>query len=102
MLLSVVLALVSAGCFFGFNAYGLRVWGCTVIGLFAGVCIGAATEYCTSFAYKPTKSIAKKSRLGSSAVIIQVRANRVLLFEKYSKLLFEDFFLLLFMSHVWL
>lgn len=70
--LSAALSLVAAGLFFDFEtAECYRIWGCTIIGLAAGVAIGSATEYCTSFAYKPTKSIAKKSRLGSSAVIIQ-------------------------------
>lgn len=70
--LSAALALVAAGLFFDFTSSECyRLWGCVLVGLFAGVMIGTMTEYCTSFAYKPTKSIAKKSRLGSSAVIIQ-------------------------------
>merc|ERR1712045_187757 len=41
------------------------------IGLIAGETIGICTEYATSFAYKPTISIAKKSCIGSAGVIIQ-------------------------------
>ena len=42
-----------------------------ISGLAAGVIIGAATEYCTSQSYKPTKSIAKSSETGSATVIIK-------------------------------
>eukprot|EP01083_Nonionella_stella_P119799 358410_1 len=48
-----------------------QVMGTVLIGLAAGLAIGVTTEYCTSFAYKPTISIAKKSRLGPSGVVIQ-------------------------------
>merc|ERR1719184_395641 len=39
---------------------GLKLWGCNIIGLFAGVAIGYFTEYATSFTYKPVQTIAKK------------------------------------------
>ena len=71
------MSLSSTACFFGRGDYGMKIWGCSLIGIFAGACIGAATEYCINFAYKPTKSIDKKSRLGSLAVIIQVSECRV-------------------------
>ena len=45
--------------------------GCVILGLAAGELIGLFTEYCTSFVHKATKSIAKKSRVGSAGVIIQ-------------------------------
>merc|ERR550519_3022259 len=48
-----------------------KVFGCNCIGLVAGFMIGQWTEYVTSFSYKPTISIAKKSRIGSAGVIIQ-------------------------------
>jgi len=66
------LAWVSCGIFFGFDqpvCYYLL--GCITIGLIAGETIGICTEYCTSFAYGPTISIAQKSRIGSAGVIIQ-------------------------------
>merc|ERR1719168_30046 len=48
-----------------------KVFGCNVIGLVAGFCIGQWTEYVTSFSYKPTITIAKKSKFGAAGVIIQ-------------------------------
>jgi len=48
-----------------------EVWGCMVIGLVAGICIGQWTEYVTSFSYKPTQTIAKKAKFGEAGVIIQ-------------------------------
>jgi len=44
---------------------------CFVIGLAAGVLIGLATEYCTSFAYRPTQSIAESGLTGPAPVIIK-------------------------------
>lgn len=48
-----------------------KIFGCNVIGLVAGFCIGQFTEYVTSFEFKPTKTIAKKSKFGPAGVIIQ-------------------------------
>merc|ERR1719323_1412186 len=48
-----------------------KVFGCNVIGLVAGFIIGQWTEYVTSFSFKPTKTIAKKSKFGPAGVIIQ-------------------------------
>jgi len=48
-----------------------EVWGCMVLGLVSGICIGQWTEYVTSFSYKPTQTIAKKSKFGEAGVIIQ-------------------------------
>jgi Na+/H+-translocating membrane pyrophosphatase len=36
---------------------GWNIFGCIIIGLLCGVFIGQATEYCTSYAYYPVKSI---------------------------------------------
>jgi K(+)-stimulated pyrophosphate-energized sodium pump len=70
--LSSIFSLVSCGIFFGFDsATCWRLWGCINLGLVAGELIGLFTEYTTSFVHKPTKSIAKKSRVGSAGVIIQ-------------------------------
>ena len=70
--LSAILALVSAGIFFGFDSeICWRLWGCVMLGLVSGEAIGLFTEYTTSFVHKPTKSIAKKSRVGPAGVIIQ-------------------------------
>jgi len=48
-----------------------NVFSCIVIGLIAGLVIGFATEYCTSFEYDPVKSIAMAGRHGHAPVIIQ-------------------------------
>jgi len=50
---------------------GLRVFGCIIVGLVAGLIIGFATEYCTSFEYYPTQSIAQSGMHGHAPVIIQ-------------------------------
>eukprot|EP00494_Astrolonche_serrata_P034336 UN34605 len=49
----------------------MNLWLCNLIGLVCGVCIGQWTEYVTSFEYKPTITIAKKSKFGPAGVIIQ-------------------------------
>jgi len=48
-----------------------EVYACIVIGLIAGVLIGFFTEFCTSFAYWPTISIAESGRTGPATVVIQ-------------------------------
>lgn len=66
------LSLITCGVFFGFNSRVCwRLLGAITIGLIAGQLIGYFTEYTTSFSYKPTRSIAKKSRMGPAGVIIQ-------------------------------
>jgi len=70
--LSWIASFLSCGFFFGFESSTCYyLLGCVTIGLIAGETIGICTEYATSFAYKPTISIAKKSRIGSAGVIIQ-------------------------------
>merc|ERR1719499_613008 len=71
-LISTILTFVTCGLLFGFQAtITYQLWGCTIIGLVSGMCIGEFTEYSTSFAHKPTQSIAKKSRFGHAGSIIQ-------------------------------
>jgi H(+)-translocating pyrophosphatase len=48
-----------------------RIFGAVIIGLIAGLIIGFATEYCTSFEYHPTQSIALAGHHGHAPVIIQ-------------------------------
>ena len=50
---------------------GWAVFGCIVIGLFAGALIGQITEYFTSYSYWPTQSIAKAGVTGPATVVIQ-------------------------------
>lgn len=49
----------------------MSVFGCIIIGLVSGLIIGFATEYCTSFEYFPTQSIAMSGMHGHAPVIIQ-------------------------------
>ncbi|MDR1413960.1 MAG: sodium-translocating pyrophosphatase [Puniceicoccales bacterium] len=50
------------------NAIG--IWGAVVSGLLTGLYIGKATEYFTSEAHKPTKTIAQSADTGAATVII--------------------------------
>lgn len=50
---------------------GWKRYGCVCIGLVAGVLIGEATEFFTSYAYGPVKSITASATTGSATVIIQ-------------------------------
>ncbi len=52
----------------GFTFYG--VGGSIVAGLIAGLVIARATEYYTSYEYRPTKSIAEQAVTGPATVII--------------------------------
>ena len=46
-------------------------FGCVVAGLGAGTIIGLATEYYTSYSYKPTQRVSAASETGAATVIIQ-------------------------------
>ena len=48
----------------------LGVWGSIVTGLLAGIVIGKATEYYTSYDFEPTKKVARSSETGPATVII--------------------------------
>jgi inorganic pyrophosphatase len=50
---------------------GWKDFGCLVIGLLTGILIGEATEYFTSYAHAPTRSITKSGVTGPATVIIQ-------------------------------
>jgi len=50
---------------------GWKIFACIQIGLVAGILIGECTEYCTSYAYQPTKSIMMAGKTGPATVIIQ-------------------------------
>jgi len=52
----------------GVNWWG--IWLAIVSGLVAGVIIGKATEYFTSYDYKPTRRVANSSQTGHATVII--------------------------------
>ncbi|MDY7010800.1 MAG: sodium-translocating pyrophosphatase [Planctomycetota bacterium] len=48
----------------------LGIWGSIISGLVAGIIIGKATEYYTSYDYRPTRSIAEQAETGPATVII--------------------------------
>ena len=66
--------IISVGSFFVLKMIGLpnatNVCGAVVIGLVTGIVIGKATEYFTSEAYAPTRSIAENAVTGPATVII--------------------------------
>lgn len=65
-------ALVACGVLLDFDSdLCWELWVCNVAGLVAGFLIGQFTEYVTSFSFKPTQTIAKKSKFGPAGVIIQ-------------------------------
>jgi len=65
-------ALVACGVLLDFDSdLCWELWICNITGLIAGFLIGQFTEYVTSFSYKPTQTIAKKSKFGPAGVIIQ-------------------------------
>jgi len=71
-LLSAGCSFVVMFCLFGIDQdIGIKLWGCNIIGLVAGVAIGYFTEYATSFTYKPVQTIAKKGKTGAATVVIQ-------------------------------
>ena len=53
-------------------------FGCVVVGLVAGTIIGLATEYFTSYSYKPTQRVSAASETGAATVIIQGIASGML------------------------
>lgn len=54
------------------NKFGWAgLWGCVVLGLAVGLGIGKATEYYTSYDYKPTQHISAAGVTGPATVIIE-------------------------------
>ena len=50
---------------------GFKIYACVVIGLVAGVLIGQATEYFTSYEFYPVRSITDAGQTGEATVVIQ-------------------------------
>ena len=46
------------------------VWGAICVGMLAGIVIGKATEYSTSYDFQPTKNVAENAETGPATVII--------------------------------
>eukprot|EP00164_Ancoracysta_twista_P000124 GFYU01000180.1.p1 GENE.GFYU01000180.1~~GFYU01000180.1.p1 ORF type:complete len:748 (+),score=234.77 GFYU01000180.1:83-2326(+) len=67
----VVLSFFACLIVFSASGFGFAVWFVILVGLGAGLAIGTATEYCTSFAFYPVQSIAEAAKTGSATVIIQ-------------------------------
>eukprot|EP00958_Prasinococcus_capsulatus_P007478 scaffold699_cov385-Prasinococcus_capsulatus_cf.AAC.23 len=63
-------AFMANGCAELQRNWGWRYFACIIIGLVAGVLIGEATEYFTSYAYTPTTSISKAGSSGGAATVI--------------------------------
>jgi len=67
-------ALIAVSTFGILWALGIENWmgiSCSVVvGLFAGIIIGQATEYYTSQSYRPTQKVAESSKTGAATVII--------------------------------
>lgn len=55
----------------GFKLGKLSPWVASILGIAAGILIGAISEYYTSYDYKPTKKIAHASAEGSALTITQ-------------------------------
>ena len=70
---ALVIGFNALACWLTFGGSGeeWKLFGCTIIGLVAGNVIGTFTEYCTSYSFNPTRSIAQKSLTGPATVIIQ-------------------------------
>ena len=70
---SILVIVFSVACveiLFDGNKQGYRYFGCIILGLVAGILIGEATEFCTSYAYGPTKSITHAGSAGGAATVI--------------------------------
>ena len=69
-ILVVVFSIACVEILFDGNKQGYRYFGCVILGLVAGILIGEATEFCTSYAYGPTKSITHAGSAGGAATVI--------------------------------
>jgi len=61
-----------------FYGWDIDWFWCVLSGLVAGVVIGLATEYYTSYEYKPTKQVSESSQTGAATVIISGLATGML------------------------
>lgn len=71
LLVVVFTAIIVQFSFEGREDEGWKIFGCIMIGLLAGVLIGQVTEYFTSYAYYPVRSITDAGVTGPATVIIQ-------------------------------
>jgi len=68
--LVIVFTIVSVEILFNGSRTGYKYFACVLIGLIAGILIGEATEYCTSYAYSPVRSITHAGSSGGAATVI--------------------------------
>ena len=63
----------AAACFILFDdeVIAAKLFGCILIGLLAGILIGAFTEYSTSYTETPTQNITRAGKTGPATVVIQ-------------------------------
>mmetsp|Transcript_3524 Transcript_3524/g.4489 ORF Transcript_3524/g.4489 Transcript_3524/m.4489 type:complete len:836 (+) Transcript_3524:75-2582(+) len=64
-------AIICSQLFEGRESYGWKLFLCIAIGLIAGIIIGQATEFFTSYSYFPVQSITSAGKTGPATVIIQ-------------------------------
>ncbi|MSQ11841.1 MAG: sodium-translocating pyrophosphatase [Dehalococcoidia bacterium] len=64
------LILVGAGIAIPILGLDFRLWWVVLVGLVAGQIIGTATEYYTSYEYRPTKQLARQTLTGPATTII--------------------------------
>lgn len=69
-LLVIIFTIVSVELLFNGSKDGYKFFACVLIGLIAGILVGEATEYCTSYAYTPVRSITHAGSAGGAATVI--------------------------------
>ncbi len=70
VLIAIVAAILCVLLFSDTPVNGWGVWGSIMAGLVAGLIIGQATEYYTSYEYGPTRGISSQSETGPATIII--------------------------------
>jgi len=70
VLIAIVAAVLCTYLFADTPVRGWGVWGSIMAGLVAGLIIGQATEYYTSYEYGPTRGISSQSETGPATIII--------------------------------
>jgi H(+)-translocating pyrophosphatase len=69
-ILVIVFTIISVEILFNGSKLGYKYFACVLIGLIAGILVGEATEYCTSYAYTPVRSITHAGSAGGAATVI--------------------------------
>merc|ERR1740127_409471 len=69
-ILVIAFTIISVEVLFNGSKLGYKFFACVLIGLIAGILVGEATEYCTSYAYTPVRSITHAGSMGGAATVI--------------------------------